>query len=57
MNCLNILRGFRNHGGDVLAHNEGKAVVFEAGAEDEALAVQTKLQQAGLTTEMQRVED
>ena len=39
----------------LLAHNEGKAVVFEASAENEALAVQTKLQQAGLTTEMQRV--
>lgn len=41
----------------LLAHNAGKAVVFEASAEDEALAVQIKLQQAGLTTEMQRVED
>ena len=40
----------------LLAHNPGKAVVFEAGAEDEALAVQTKLQKAGLTTDMQRVE-
>ena len=39
----------------LLAHNEGKAVVFEASAENEALAVQTKLQQAGLTTEMQRM--
>jgi len=41
----------------LLAHNPGKAVVFEADSEDEALAVQTKLQQAGLTTEMQRMED
>jgi len=41
----------------LLAHNAGKAVVFAASAEDEALAVQIKLQQAGLTTEIQRVED
>jgi len=40
----------------LLAHNEGKAVVFRASAEDEALEVQAKLQQAGLTTEVQRVE-
>ena len=41
----------------LLAHNAGKADVFEASAEDEALAVQIKLQQAGSTTEMQRMED
>ena len=40
-----------------LAHNEGKAVVLEVSAKNEVLAVQSKLQQAGLTTEMQRVED
>lgn len=41
----------------LLAHNEGKAVVFRASAEDEALEVQAKLQQAGLKAEVQRVED
>ena len=41
----------------LLAHKETKAVVLEASADDEALAVQTKLQQASSTTEMQRVED
>tara|TARA_B100000035_G_scaffold233849_1_gene202127 strand:+ start:319 stop:456 length:138 start_codon:yes stop_codon:yes gene_type:complete len=39
----------------LLAHNEGKAVVFEASAEKRSFTVQTKLQQAGLTSEMQRV--
>ena len=37
-------------------HNQGKAVVFEASTEDEALEVQAKLQQAGLTTEVKSVE-
>ena len=41
----------------LIAHNAGKAVVFEACVKDEALAVQTKFQETGLTTEMQRVED
>jgi len=41
----------------LLAHNKWKAVVFGASAKNEVLAVQTKLQQASLTTEMQRVED
>ena len=38
-------------------HYQCKSCVFEASTEDEALEVQTKLQQAGLTTEIQRVED
>ena len=38
-------------------HYQGKLCVSEASTEDEALEVQTKLQQAGLTTEIQRVED
>ena len=41
----------------LLAHNEGKAVVFRASAEDEALEVQAKLQQAGLKAEVQLVKD
>ena len=40
----------------LLAHNQGKAVVFEARIEDEALEVQAKLQQAGLTSEVKSVE-
>ena len=38
-------------------HYQGKSCVFEASTEDKALKVQTKLLQAGLTTEIQRVED
>ena len=40
----------------LLAHNQGKAVVFEARIEDEALEVQAKLQQAGLTSEVKSME-
>lgn len=40
----------------LFVHNKGKGVVFEARTEDEALEVQTKLQQAGLTSEVKSVE-
>ena len=38
-------------------HYQGKSCVFEASTEDEAMEVQTKLQHAGLTSEIQRVKD
>ena len=41
----------------LFVQNQGKGVVFEARTEDEALEVQTQLQQAGLTVEVKSVED
>ena len=40
----------------LFVHNQGKGVVFEARTEAEAVEVQTQLQQAGLTSEVKRVE-
>ena len=40
----------------VKVHTQGKAVVFKASTEDEALEIQAKLQQAGLTSEVKSVE-
>ena len=40
----------------LLVHNQGKGVVFVGRNEDEALEVQAKLQQAGLTAEVEAVE-
>jgi ATP-dependent Clp protease adapter protein ClpS len=36
----------------LLVHNNGEGIVFEARTEDEALGVTSKLQQAGLKSEI-----